>query len=686
MKELFNDVDTSTQRDLPTRWLSKIKDFSVLCIYEQEKAAEDNIILRKKKVRGTLIDIPIFNDRRDARTFVIWDLAYQESEDLFINLRFAARNRMISQIAENIVTHLIIKYEDNQRFSSKRQSILKDKSIMEQAIKQFENVLKKETFLVNNDVWDEFCSWFKIRLTSWVLVEMEKSIGVHRMDELNEKELNELFYKILTTNLEKDTKFLSGFTQIVNDYSRNWMRNIITSMNIEDWSMQKIEMILHLKVDSLQSTSSLLPSRKDFSYSLIDQGNLLVMNNAPYQSVREALYKRRFESCDNSPWPTVQINKGNIEGCVQIKPYTFMMKEQEAEDILVAEAWRQAKEISDLDVDLFDALCSIFLLKARYHEDIVEIQLDDLLSIRGLKPKLGGEGRRGGYEMKQREQVVKSLTKIQSLWIELEKAIIYEKGKPVQVKLQGRTFIFKNQKKLEYEVAKQANEKKLMFTVDKVFAKYLYGSGRQVALLPTKALQYNPYRQTWEKRLTRYFSWRWRTQARKGDYQQPNKICTLLDSIGENMNKRIPSRTRDRLEKALDTLVEDGVITAWHYEKWEESIASNKGWARIWMNSTIVVKPPDVIIEQYRPIQRNRKVQNKPLNQPTVFSRHEEVMDLGDRIRNLRKKLKLSLLQIAEELEISASYLSHIERCIKVPSNKIEKRIINWLNRHEDII
>ncbi|CAM5702905.1 hypothetical protein LSPH24S_01455 [Lysinibacillus sphaericus] len=71
---------------------------------------------------------------------------------------------------------------------------------------------------------------------------------------------------------------------------------------------------------------------------------------------------------------------------------------------MIEQAQNLAQSLTDLDVDMFDALCSIFLSKARYVEDIIEIHFNDLLRIRGLKPKLGGEGRRGGYEQQQKRQ------------------------------------------------------------------------------------------------------------------------------------------------------------------------------------------------------------------------------------------------------------------------------------------
>lgn len=159
---------------------------------------------------------------------------------------------------------------------------------------------------------------------------------------------------------------------------------------------------------------------------------------------------------------------------------------------------------------------------------------------------------------------------------------------------------------------------------------------------------------------------------------QPHKISTLLDVTGEKVNERAPSRTRDRLEQALDRLLEDGVIASWQYEKWHESIASHKGWARVWGNSTVLIDPPKTIREEYRPIEKKQKVQHKPSNN-REFSRQKNMGNIGEQIKDTRKKLGLTLLQLAEELEISSSYLSNIEREIKIPSNKIQKRITDWM-------
>ncbi|MBX9976255.1 helix-turn-helix domain-containing protein [Cytobacillus firmus] len=100
---------------------------------------------------------------------------------------------------------------------------------------------------------------------------------------------------------------------------------------------------------------------------------------------------------------------------------------------------------------------------------------------------------------------------------------------------------------------------------------------------------------------------------------QPNKVSTPLEAIGAEINERTPSRTRDRLEKALDSLHEEGLIGSWHYKN------------------------------DIKQIQKG------------ISSLDENTEIAGEKIREIREKFNLSLNQAAEELEISTSYLSNIE-------------------------
>lgn len=650
-------------------FFNKIDNYYVLCIYEQEKFPINT------NPNRSISSMLRFNNQVTTSSFVIWDRTYKESEELFRNLRISSRNRVITWIAETIVTYLLQKYEEQLKITLKRKPNQDNPLQFEKYVARIEQIIKSHTFLSQDTAWEEFCSWFQMYLTEWILDEMMKAIGSELMEQMSNKELNDLFYEQMTKNLSSNELFITKYTNIVSNYMNEWINNIINSMNLTHSSIEEIESLLQISKPTNQET---LTQSENLVFSLGVGQHLHVMNNAPYQYVREALYKKNFQILNASPWPTVPLYKGNLEGIIQIRPF------QNADcsiptQLMIEKAHQQTQSLTDLDVDMFDALCSIFLSKARYTEDLIEIQLNDLLLIRGLKPKLGGEGRRGGFEQKQKDKVLQSLTKIQSLWLELNKATIYEKGKPVQTQLHGRTFLFVDHNRKEYDISLLNDPKTITFTVDKIFTKYLYGSGRQIALLPIQALRYNPYSQTWEKRIARYFSWRWRTQARKGEFLQPNKIRTLLEAIGEILNERTPSRTRDRLEKALDQLVEDGVFSAWHYQKWDEMIANNKGWVRIWLDATILVEPPEIITEEYRSIEKKKKTAHTAVDFQDASHQRSKGTTIGNRLRAVRKQFNLSLLQLSEELEISPSYISNIERGIKTPSVKIQNKMMSWL-------
>lgn len=664
LEMLRNEINrTKMNRNL----FNKIDNYYVLCIYEQQKIASNDHATKASTLTKNVI----------TNSFVIWDHTYKESEQLFMNLRISSRNRVITEIAKNIVSFLLQQYEDQLNESQKRKSTHRNALQVEKYIHRMENMIKANTFLGEDTAWEEFCSWFQVYLTEWVLEELESLIGYDMMNQMSNEDLNEVFYQQMTKNLSSNDMFISKYTNIVNNYMTEWFHNIIESMKLAILTTEEIESMLQITTPKNHDT---LPLSKSIALSLGVEQHLHVMNNAPYQYVREALYKNNFQRIENTPWPTTPLYKGNLEGIIQIRP--FQLSEHSfATQLLIEKAQNQAQSLTDLDVDMFDALCSIFLSKARYTEDIIEIHFTDLLMIRGLKPKLGGEGRRGGYEQQQKDKVLQSLTKIQSLWLELNKATVYEKGKAVQTQLQGRTFLFVDHNRNEYDIAQLDKHKTFTFTVDKVFTKYLYGSGRQIALLPIQTLHYNPYSQKWEKRLARYFSWRWRTQARKGDFLQPNKIRTLLEAIGENVNERTPSRTRDRLEKALDQLLEDGVLSAWHYHKWDETIANNKGWVRLWLDSTILVEPPEIIKDQYRSIEKTKSPSHYSINFQDSAQHKAKGITIGNQLRAIRKQFNLSLLQVSEELEISPSYISNIERGVKTPSVKIQNNISRWMQK-----
>lgn len=409
-------------------------------------------------------------------------------------------------------------------------------------------------------------------------------------------------------------------------------------------------------------------------------GHLTVLSTGSYHALREALSKNKFRKVDGTPWPTASLDKGNARGEAQLRPVAaddmpLMSPEEEARWASIM--WKQREELSDLDADSLDALSALWLHQAKTPLDDAVAAVDQLLAMRGIKPKRGGSGGRGGYESEQRGAMLKALSHIQNIWMNMAEVEVYESnpdGKSrqrVKQTIQSRPFVITDRLG-QLRMDGYMDVRRFIFRPGRVFAHFLMGPGRQTALLSARALHYDPYRQVWEKRLARYLSWQWRSHAHHGNCTRAYCVDTLLEAVGEALNARNPDRTRGRLEKALDTLRDDGVIAAWQYDRWDEDTAGRRKWGPLWLEATVLVEPPEEVQEHYRSLERRER----------VIVPNVECETLGARLRATRNARELSQLQAAEQMGISQAYLSLLERG-KVTEERLSAslrlRVMRWL-------
>ncbi|MDB5082188.1 MAG: transcriptional regulator, family [Chloroflexi bacterium] len=445
-----------------------------------------------------------------------------------------------------------------------------------------------------------------------------------------------------------------------------------------------------------------------------DESNLTVLSHAIYQALRDALAQNNFQRTDDSPWPTAILKKGGATGHAQLIPPIIEnapLMPTEQVDAWAQMMWEQQKDLTDLDADALDLLSHIWLQQAKTAKDYAIAHVDQFLSMRGLEQKQKEKGRRGGYEPEQRARMLQVLSHIQNVWLNLGEIEIYEqdprrkgRSKATRQTFQSRAFIITDRMG-QMRLDGYLDVERFIFQPGHLFAHFLFGPGRQTALLSARAVQYDPYRQRVEKRLARYLSWQWRIQAKQGEYSRPYRVSTLLEAVGEELNERRPSATRDRLEKALDTLQQDGVISSWQYDRWDESVVQQRGWAQVWVQATLLLEPPQVIRDTYKGLERHKKDKDRdgddylelkeaktPVrhdSQPviTVNAEPEAVQpppadeNLGRRIKQHRKKLKLSQTEAAEQLGIVQSYLSKIEKNHLRPALDLQQRILEWLEQ-----
>lgn len=61
-------------------------------------------------------------------------------------------------------------------------------------------------------------------------------------------------------------------------------------------------------------------------------------------------------------------------------------------------------------------------------------------------------------------------------------------------------------------------------------------------------------------------------------------------------------------------------------------------------------------------------------------------LTMGDRIKEVRKKQKLTQDQLAEKLDVSVEFIGQIERGIKLPSMQVFTKLIETLNVSADYL
>ena len=363
---------------------------------------------------------------------------------------------------------------------------------------------------------------------------------------------------------------------------------LATTLETRGPSLLELEYLLALR------QSATRPARL---LSLLRQEHFTVLSAAHYQAIRVALAHNTFQQVDGIPWPTAVLATGPVRGHAELRPLVADTMSWLAPEVLDAWAqrmWQQRVELSDLDADALDILSALWLYQARTPQDDAVADVDELLAMRELQPKRGGQGRRGGYEPEQRNAMLRALTHIQNLWLSMTEVEVYTgaspraRRRPETQALQSRVFVITDllgQLRLDGWL----DVEKFIFRPGKVFAHFLHGPGRQTALLSARALAYDPYRQVWEKRLLRYLSWQWRTRPwgeLRAGLSGGHPARGHWESVV--LARRL---AKARLEKALDTILADRGIAAWQYQN---SIVTQ------WWRSTVLLEPPEIIRATYQ--------------------------------------------------------------------------------------
>jgi len=350
------------------------------------------------------------------------------------------------------------------------------------------------------------------------------------------------------------------------------------------------------------------------SPAIIENGFFNIPSSAPLQTMLSGIQDAaegapNWLDFDETTAPTYRhsIGRGGKHGVIGISLRT-QDGEVLARDTMLAALWDQVRDLDDLTGDALLVAFTHWL--TRREEGSTWITADAILDYRGIKPitkRVGDSRRRAGHHLDHKVSIARAFEQLDHLWLNIEDVEVInlegKRRKPTKLRLESKAI----------SISDRVSQGGLgggylpvawHYRPGEWAKPFLQEGFRQTAILTQKSLQYDPYHETWEKRLSRYLAFHWRIQAHQGNYSQPYRVNTLLRAIAMEPKKERPHRTRERLEKALDRLHADGVTAGWEYQKGDEGALPTKGWLPTWLNWTVQITPPPEIFRRYASITR----------------------------------------------------------------------------------
>ncbi|MCM3541331.1 helix-turn-helix domain-containing protein [Priestia endophytica] len=433
-----------------------------------------------------------------------------------------------------------------------------------------------------------------------------------------------------------------------------------------------------------------------------------------YHKLRETISKNEFNYDENYPTAYISNETNSVEAIAQVRTNQeedlFKLSKQEIEK------WKNLTSnaltsMDDLTADIFDIVSILWMKEAQHKDQMIHFHSDDALNLRGLRGRNKvGDTYSTGYRKKERDEIMKRLAALTSIWIKIEKdrlRIIDPESEEFDKidRVQFNPLFIVDSITIAYRGNVPIGIYECKIKPGEIMAHYLYGSKKSSGYFALKTLQYNPVKQKYHKRLARYLSWQWRIRQKKSDYLRPFSIGGergILQVIGLEINERHPNRTKETFEGVLDILQKDGVIKRWEYERGydETSVGtSNKGWLRnYWLKIKVHIEPPTILEELYlkdttlmmkeqidfsaasidpQSIYRSL-IEKDTLTEQKQSYRLENITP-GLLIRERERRGKLSRLRASKEIGISHSILSRFERGITKPTKVTLKKIQIWL-------
>lgn len=377
--------------------------------------------------------------------------------------------------------------------------------------------------------------------------------------------------------------------------------------------------------------------------------------------------------------PTVVVKSDGKVVAVMRVPRGFTLDDTEEWTPDQSWAWSEAvrkeqedklNRLSDLTLDVMEAVFAIWMQRKTHPEAFVEISVDNILEYLGRQKKLSGNGRSGGYKKEQREMVVKQLHLLASTWVVAEGTTHKTNEKPIEIK---------SPLILIDAIRNDPNNHKMT-------AKILPGElmrhalhQKMLAIMPRALFK---YREAPAKALERYLGRHWRINQKHGRNYANLQVHTLMEVLGiDALADNRYKRKKERFERYL-TAVCGEKNKKWWYNGWDESLEDKKldeVLMKNFLGITVTIKMPEEVFSFYEEFIDET---------PQQKTKKKQVSDWGRRLVEAVDRLAIRHgLTQKEARELAANQIGIDEVTLyriitgrtKRPTKNVRKQCEKWL-------
>lgn len=442
--------------------------------------------------------------------------------------------------------------------------------------------------------WDDFARDILAHAIHWAKRDVEATIesSGHRPDEVADDEFERLVWEVY-----QDSPYVH---QALLTLWQGWAGLLaeIVAKTFEEEGIAGEKPILDTLLDKARENLGLADTPViPASAPVFDvEGFARVPNDLVSMGTRRALVDIKGWAGTRTQHPEFSFSSGAGQSIYSPSPQIFPS---------VDDAWTVVRRLTDAHADVFDYITAkmLALMATRSRDTYGDFPLtpEEILDARGI-----AKHKNGGHKPENIADVIGQVSDLLAMEVRAVMTGHIKSGKGRRGKKETVTLEHAIPLILASETVSRTTLSGERIPVvwnlrPGNWARELEQFTPQLAYMMQGILKLHAKNDAKAKRIGRYLIGQYRIRAHQRSWQQPYRICTLLEGAGIDIPERNGLRFRDSVEEALDVLCNpvhmNGpiCIESWKYPDFIDK--TGRGWFDRWLQSGVVIVPPPAIIE-----------------------------------------------------------------------------------------